>query len=381
MTTDSFFTSLTAIVSDLSTQMSTEQRYRHLLQQVRQIFPCDATALLKLENHCLMPLAVNGLSEDTLGRRFVVSEHPRLALILSNDQAVRFATDSPLPDPYDGLIDSSNTQLLVHDCMGVTLLIDGQPWGVLTLDSLQPGTFDAIDPLQLNAFISLTAATVKAAELITSLEQRVRYVTQTLYKENTNREMIGDSAGMQKCREEIAMVASSELAVLILGETGVGKELVAQRIHRESNRAEQVMVYVNCAALPESIAESELFGHVKGAFSGAISDRTGKFELANGGTVFLDEIGELPLSIQAKLLRTLQNGEIQRVGSDPQIKVNVRVIAATNRDLQQEVSACFFRSDLYHRLAVFPIHVPPLRERGKDILLLAGAFLEKNSNL
>jgi len=138
------------------------------------------------------------------------------------------------------------------------------------------------------------------------------------------------------------------------------------------------MVYVNCAALPESIAESELFGHIKGAFSGAVSDRTGKFELANGGTIFLDEIGELPLSIQAKLLRTLQNGEIQRVGSDKQIKVDVRVIAATNRNLQQEVAAGQFRPDLYHRLAVYPMHVPALRERGKDVLLLAGAFLEKN---
>lgn len=192
--------------------------------------------------------------------------------------------------------------------------------GVLTLDALTPGTFDHIDPIELSTFISLTAATVKAAGLITSLEQRVRYATQTLLKDNTAQQMIGDSDCMKTLRNEISIVAPSDLAVLILGETGVGKELVAQRIHSESNRADQVMVYVNCAALPESIAESELFGHVKGAFSGAIADRTGKFELADGGTIFLDEIGELPLSIQAKLLRTLQNGEIQRVGSDRQIK-------------------------------------------------------------
>ncbi|MGZ5030263.1 MAG: nitric oxide reductase transcriptional regulator NorR [Methylobacter sp.] len=185
---------------------------------------------------------------------------------------------------------------------------------------------------------------------------------------------------MRKLRNEISIVAPSELAVLILGETGVGKELVARRIHLESARADQVMVYVNCAALPESIAESELFGHCKGAFSGAVSDRTGKFELADGGTLFLDEIGELPLSLQAKLLRTLQNGEIQRVGSDKQIKVNVRIIAATNRNLQQEVAAGQFRPDLYHRLAVYPMHVPALRERGKDVLLLAGAFLERNQH-
>ncbi len=378
MTTNSFSASLISIVADLSMRMSAEQRYQRLLEHLCRIFPCDASALLKFENHYLIPLAVNGLSEDTLGRRFAVSEHPRLAQILASDQSVRFAADSDLPDPYDGLIETDNDQLLVHDCMGVKLFIDGDAWGVLTMDALASGTFDHIDPVQLNTFISLTAATVKAAELIASLEQRVRYVTQTLFKENTGDDMIGDSECMRTLRNEIAIVAPSELAVLILGETGVGKELVARRIHLESTRADQVMVYVNCAALPESIAESELFGHVKGAFSGATGDRTGKFELANGGTIFLDEIGELPLSIQAKLLRTLQNGEIQRVGSDKQIKVNVRVIAATNRNLQQEVAAGQFRPDLYHRLAVYPMHVPALRERGKDVLLLAGAFLEKN---
>ena len=378
MTTNLFFTSLISIVADLSTQMSAEQRYQRLLAHLCRIFPCDASALLKFENHCLIPLAVNGLSEDTLGRRFTVNEHPRLAQILASAQLVRFAADSGLPDPYDGLIESENDQLLVHDCMGATLFIDGEPWGVLTLDALAPGTFDNIDPIQLNTFISLTAATVKAAGLIASLEQRVRYATQSLFKENTEQDMIGDSECMKKLRNEISIVAPSDLAVLILGETGVGKELVALRIHLESDRADQVMVYVNCAALPESIAESELFGHNKGAFSGAINDRTGKFELANGGTLFLDEIGELPLSIQAKLLRTLQNGEIQRVGSDQHIKVNVRIIAATNRNLQQEVAAGLFRPDLYHRLAVYPMHVPALRERGKDVLLLAGAFLEKN---
>ena len=378
MTTSLFSTPLISIVSDLSTNMSAEQRYQRLLQQLCRIFPCDSSALLKFENHCLIPLAIKGLSEDTLGRRFVVSEHPRLALILASDQPVRFAADSDLPDPYDGLIDSDNGPLLVHDCLGVTLFIDGMPWGVLTLDALVAGTFDKINPVQLNTFISLTAATVKAAGLIATLEQRVRYATQTCLKENAAHDMIGESECMRNLRNEISIVAPSELTVLILGETGVGKELVARRIHLESNRADQVMVYVNCAALPESIAESELFGHCKGAFSGAVSERAGKFELANGGTLFLDEIGELPLSIQAKLLRTLQNGEIQRVGSDRHIKVNVRIIVATNRNLLQEVAAGFFRPDLYHRLAVYPIQVPTLRERGKDILLLAGAFLEKN---
>jgi anaerobic nitric oxide reductase transcription regulator len=166
--------------------------------------------------------------------------------------------------------------------------------------------------------------------------------------------------------------------VLILGETGVGKELVAQQVHRQSSRAQQSMVHVNCAALPETLAESELFGHRRGAFTGAVSDRAGKFELANGGTLLLDEVGELPLAIQAKLLRVLQSGEIQRVGSDRPLHVDVRIIAATNRDLKNEVAAGRFRADLYHRLSVFPIVVPPLRERSRDVLALAGYFLEHN---
>ncbi len=165
--------------------------------------------------------------------------------------------------------------------------------------------------------------------------------------------------------------------VLIFGETGTGKELVAKAIHEASPRAVNPLVYLNCAALPESVAESELFGHVKGAFTGAISNRSGKFEMADNGTLFLDEIGELSLSLQAKLLRVLQYGDIQRVGDDRSLRVDVRVLAATNRDLREEVLAGNFRADLFHRLSVFPLTVPPLRERGDDVVLLAGFFCEQ----
>jgi anaerobic nitric oxide reductase transcription regulator len=283
-----------------------------------------------------------------------------------------------LPDPYDGLIESEDNQLHIHDCMGVKLSIDGQAWGILTFDALTRGTFDELNQSALQTFIGLTEATVKAANLIVSLQSQVKQVQQNLLHESSRLEMIGNSPQMQALQHEITVVAQSDLTVLILGETGVGKELVVQQIHAKSKRAEMPMVYVNCAALPEQIAESELFGHCKGAFSGAISDRMGKFELANNGTIFLDEIGELSLLLQAKILRTLQNGEIQRIGSDRYIKVNIRVIAATNRNLQKGLADGHFRADLYHRLAVYPINVPPLRERGKDVMLLAGLFLEKN---
>jgi anaerobic nitric oxide reductase transcription regulator len=179
-----------------------------------------------------------------------------------------------------------------------------------------------------------------------------------------------------RLRREIDLVARSDFSVLVQGETGTGKELVARAVHAASARRQEPLIHVNCAALPETLAEAELFGHVRGAFTGAAADRPGKFEIADGGTLFLDEIGELPLTVQPKLLRALQEGEIQRVGADRTLQVNVRVLAATNRDLPAEVAAGHFRADLYHRLNVYPLAVPPLRERGEDIALLGGYFCD-----
>ncbi|MDZ4192694.1 MAG: nitric oxide reductase transcriptional regulator NorR, partial [Pseudomonas sp.] len=228
----------------------------------------------------------------------------------------------------------------------------------------------------------LAAATVKVSQRISGLAQRVeaeRQLTE-LYKQARQqpRELVGQSAALRKLQDEIRLVGDSPLTVLITGETGVGKELVAEAIHAASPRAQRPLVSINCAALPDALVESELFGHVRGAFSGAMSERSGKFELADGGSLFLDEVGELPLASQAKLLRVLQSGQLQRVGSDREHRVDVRVIAATNRDLAAEVRAGRFRADLYHRLSVYPLPVPPLRERGRDVLLLAGYFLEEN---
>jgi anaerobic nitric oxide reductase transcription regulator len=368
------------IVTDLAQPLQPEQRYLRLLTTLRRIFPCDAAALLQLRDAVLLPRAVIGLSEDALGRRFVVAEQPRLARILLSREPVRI-DDPELPDPYDGLIEGGPQQLPVHDCMGAALYIDNQPWGVLTMDSLRPGSFDRVDPLALRTFVRLAEASVKVAQTIDGLRAQVDRETQfnqALRADRGSHELIGKSPALQQLRRDIATVANSDLLVLILGETGVGKELVAEQLHAQSSRARQSMIHVNCAALPETLAESELFGHRRGAFTGAVSDRAGKFELADGGTLLLDEIGELPLAIQAKLLRALQSGEIQRVGEDRTLQIDVRIIAATNRDLKKEVAEGRFRADLYHRLSVFPITVPPLRERGRDVLTLAGYFLEHN---
>ena len=189
--------------------------------------------------------------------------------------------------------------------------------------------------------------------------------------------LLGESRAIRSLRATIAQIADARMDVLIEGETGVGKELVARGIHRQSARKDKPMVVINCAALPDALVESELFGHVRGAFTGAVGERRGKFELADGGTLFLDEVGELPLASQAKLLRVLQSGQLQRVGSDREHQVDVRVIAATNLDLADAVRQGRFRADLYHRLGAYPLRVPPLRERERDVLLLAGFFIEE----
>ena len=379
MTTSGPLASLSGIVADLSRELPPKARFQRLLEALMNSFPCDATALLQLEGEVLVPRAVKGLSPDTMGRRFELAQQPRLQEIAHSRGLVRFPADSPLPDPYDGLVDTPTHHLYVHDCMGAPLQVDGRIWGVLTLDALQGKTFEGIDMNLLETFVSVAAATIRAAELITTLEtdlQRHQLVQQSWLTEHGSAELIGESECMQRLILEAKVVGSSDLPVLIQGETGVGKELVAHLIHLNSPRSTHPMVHVNCAALPESLAESELFGHVSGAFSGASTNRAGKFELAHGGTLLLDEVGELPPSIQAKLLRALQSGEIQRVGSDALHHADVRIIAATNRDLESEVEAGRFRADLYHRLSVYPIRVPPLRNRGNDIPLLAGRFLQ-----
>ncbi len=381
MTSYIAFTGLAEIVADLSQSMPREVRFQRLLEVFRRNFPCDAIALLEREGGQLIPRAVQGLSADTMGRRFVIQNHPRLARILDSRNPVRFAADSALPDPYDGLIENTRDHLYVHDCMGATLYIDDAPWGVVTLDALDPCAFDNFNLDIFAAFLAVAAATVRAAAWIQGLEERLERRQRIVLSQSSRgvaSELIGDSDEMVRLKKESETVAASDLTVLILGETGVGKELIADHIHHHSARAGEPMVYVNCAALPESLAESELFGHMKGAFSGATDNRAGKFELAHEGTLFLDEVGELPLIVQSKLLRALQNGEIQRIGSDKNHRVDVRLIAATNRDLKKEVAEGRFRADLYHRLSVYPLIIPPLRDRPDDILALAGYFMERD---
>lgn len=203
------------------------------------------------------------------------------------------------------------------------------------------------------------------------------YLQEEISGTHTFEEIIGTSATLTKILHDIECVAGTDASVLITGETGTGKELIARALHTLDPRKNKPLIKVNCAALPEGLIESELFGHEKGAFTGAVSRKIGRFELAHGGTIFLDEIGDLPLELQAKLLRVLQDGEFERVGGSQTFRVNVRVIAATNRDLKTAMEEQMFRADLYYRLDVFPIHLPPLRERPEDIPLLVRYFANK----
>jgi transcriptional regulator with GAF, ATPase, and Fis domain len=225
----------------------------------------------------------------------------------------------------------------------------------------------------------LHAALAEVDRLRERLELENAYLQEEIRIETNPRGIIGQSEAIQKTLRQVKLVAPTTAAVMITGESGTGKELIARAIHEASSRRDRPLIRVNCAAIPRELFESEFFGHVRGAFTGALRDRIGRFELADGGTLFLDEVGEIPLELQGKLLRVLQEGNFERVGEERTRAVDVRVIAATNRDLKQEVQRGRFREDLYFRLNVFPVESVPLRERREDIPLLAQHFLTRES--
>jgi len=265
-------------------------------------------------------------------------------------------------------------------CVATPLKSGGRKLGIFWVDSEYP---DVEMISSICAQISIAMANILANEEVHKFKQQLEFENEHLQEQirqiYNSSEIIGTSSTMQEVYQLMSVVAHSNATVLIEGETGTGKELIARGIHESSNRKSQIMVKVNCAALPLSLIESELFGYEKGAFTGAYERRLGKFELAHGGTLFLDEIGELPLEVQVKLLRVLQEREFERLGGKVTIKVNVRIVAATNRDLKAEVAAGRFRADLYYRLNVFPIKLPALRDRREDIPYLARFFLARYS--
>jgi formate hydrogenlyase transcriptional activator len=274
----------------------------------------------------------------------------------------------------------------ILSCILCPLIVRGTPYGFLASGSRRRNAFSERDQAfaqQIGFHLSQAIANLTAYEEIRSLKEQLEqenvYLRDEMKASVDFNTLVGDSLALQKTLKAIEQVAPTDSTVLIMGETGTGKELVAQAIHHLSPRKDKPLITVNCAALPPTLIESELFGHEKGAFTHALARKIGRFELANGGTIFLDEVGELPLDLQAKFLRVLESREVQRVGGTHTMRLNLRVLAATNVDVEQAVKKGLFRSDLFYRLNVFPVRIPPLRERRDDIPVLARHFVKKYS--
>jgi len=269
-----------------------------------------------------------------------------------------------------------------RSAVGIPLVHEGKPIGAIAVGRAEPGPFPEHQVALLETFADQAVIAIENVRLFIALRGEIeshrksKATIHVLVEDMAagRDAMAGDSPGLQRVRAQIAQVSSTDSTVLIQGETGTGKELVARAIHAASRRRDGPLIKLNCAALPRELVESELFGHEKGAFTGAAQQRRGRFELADGGTLFLDEVGELPLEAQAKLLRVLQDGEFERLGGAHTLRTDVRLIAATNRELHAEVDAGRFRADLYYRLNVFPIAVPALRERREDVPALVRHF-------
>jgi formate hydrogenlyase transcriptional activator len=294
--------------------------------------------------------------------------------IILNEEELRSEFDAASPLCLKG----------VRSLCCVPLIVGDHALGALDVGSLDPDAFTPSAVALIEAVgrqVALAVANARSFEKISQLKDKLAaerlYLENEIRSEHPFQEIIGESATLRTVLQQVEVVAPTDSTVLIFGETGTGKELIARAIHDRSSRRERTFVKINCAAIPLGLLESELFGHERGAFTGAIAQKKGRFEVADGGTLFLDEIGEIPLELQPKLLRVLQEQEFERIGSTKTIKVNVRLIAATNRDLAQMVATQRFRDDLYYRLNVFPIHVPPLRERTEDIAPLVRYFVER----
>jgi transcriptional regulator with GAF, ATPase, and Fis domain len=351
---------------------STEQDGVQVLQKI-PIEQCEhlSRSIIRYVSRSHETIVTGDATQDQRfsGTPYVTREHPKSILctpVLHRGKpvAILYLENNLIRDAFNGerltaiqLISSQAAVALEN-----TRLHDGLKQEVLT---------------RRNAEDELRQALKEVARLKDRLHAENVYLREEILGPHGFEEIVGKSDILKRVLKTVAQVASTDATVLILGETGTGKELVARAIHSRSLRKERTLVRINCATLPGTLIESELFGHEKGAFTGALAKKMGRFELADGGTIFLDEIGELPLELQAKLLRVLQEGEFERVGSAVTQKVNVRVIAATNRDLKQEAEEGRFRRDLYYRLSVFPIELPPLRNRSNDIPLLAWYFISK----
>lgn len=363
-----------------------------LTQPTSNCFSCPSVEACRGQTECLHLLASGGRSAVSPATEWTNKEGEFRRMPMGARKVGRIAlSGQPLEEPEltEPLPDwIARPEWIraegIRGFAGQPLIHQGKVLGVLAVFARQPIAEEYMGWLRMIADHAAAAvATGRAFDEIEALRKRLELENEYLREEVTEAaafgELIGQSAALEAVTRQIDLVAPTDSAVLILGESGTGKELVAREIHRRSQRSSRPLIKVNCAAVPRELYESEFFGHAKGAFTGALRDRVGRFELADGGTLFLDEVGEIPLELQAKLLRVLQEGELERVGEERTRRVNVRLVAATNRNLREEADAGRFRQDLYYRLSVFPIETPALRKRKDDIPLLAEHFLEMST--
>jgi Nif-specific regulatory protein len=347
---------------------------KQLLESIFNVAPADRAAILLCEHGIEEWSSVFGWDRRAGPNQAVQVSRTIVTQVLSDGVAV-LSNDVPADDSFSDT--DSIIERRIRSVLAVPLEVFDRIMGVIYLDASNPeARFDENHLQLLTAIGSIAASALDNARRMESLEQENRRLQDEISLEHN---MVGDSPRMRDVYQFIARVAPRDITVLVFGESGTGKELVARAIHRTSGRANKPCVAINCAALAETLLESELFGHEKGAFTGAIAQKKGKLEIAEGGTVFLDEIGELAPLLQAKLLRVLQEREFERVGGTRTIKLDVRLVTATNRDLEEEVKKGRFREDLFYRLNVVSLRMPALRERREDIPLLASYFAAKFS--
>jgi formate hydrogenlyase transcriptional activator len=380
------------LLLDVTNQVVSNLELRDLLraisQDIRRVMQCDyaGLSLPDAENKQLRLYAL----DFPEGKGFF---HEELVYsIEGSPSGTAFRTMKPLTlqSPFDGWLDSPIAQIAVREGLKsvccLPLISRNRTIGVLVLGRLRDDAFSQADINFLSQVANQISLAVENAlayreirELKEQLSKEKLYLEDEIRTEMNFSQIIGNSASLRRVLKGVGTVAPTDSTVLVYGETGTGKELIARAIHDLSPRSSKPFVKLNCAAIPTGLLESELFGHEKGAFTGAIAQRIGRFEVADGGTIFLDEIGEIPLELQTKLLRVLQEREFERLGSSRTLRTDARLIAATNRDLEAMVAEQKFRSDLFFRLNVFPVHVPPLRERQGDIPLLVRHFTQQYS--
>lgn len=363
-----------------------QQTMETVMEAIREVIPYELAVILSREegNQLKVRYAAGPLkTENLLNFQLALQQRPDINKVLETGEVTLTAEsdEEKHRDTYDGILDLPDG----HSCMLAPLRINGKVLGLMTLDHRECNIFTpervSIAGI-LSRIIALALAQALAADnLITInqalLQERVQILGNSV---SALKNLMGNSPDWLKVLEKIKLAAPAETNVMILGETGTGKELVSRALHNLSKRAEKPFIALNCSALNSNLAESELFGHEKGAFTGAVNQKRGRFELADKGTLFLDEVGDLPQEIQPKLLRAIQEGEFERVGGEMTIKSDVRIICATHINLEERVAEGKFREDLYYRLNVFPVILPPLRKRKEDIGILSKHFLSRLSD-